>query len=87
MYFQPRGGGGPDRGRTQLDLLDGDRIAVLAALLVQDLLKDLPTGTRQPTVSRLPYFLFPCLLFMLPFFLGAGLMAVCRLSMLVCCML
>jgi hypothetical protein len=44
VYFQPREGG------AALQLFDGDRIAVLAALLVQDLLKGLPLDAGPPTV-------------------------------------
>ena len=44
MYFQ----GAPD---GSLQLLDGDRIAVLAALLIRDILQKLPSDLPSPSVS------------------------------------
>ena len=46
VYFQGAPGGG-------LQLLDGDRISVLAALLVRDILKRLPSDVPTPSVRRL----------------------------------
>lgn len=47
MYFQGTPAGG-------LQLLDGDRIAVLAALLIQDILQELPRDLPSPSVSTTP---------------------------------
>ena len=44
VYFQGAPGGG-------LQLLDGDRIAVLAALLIRDILGKLPSDISSPSVS------------------------------------
>lgn len=48
MYFRRQGGAGVD----EVQLFDGDRIAVLAALLVTDLLESLPADDQRaaPTV-------------------------------------
>ncbi len=46
VYFQSGPGGG-------FQLLDGDRISVLAALLVRDILKRLPSDVSIPLVGRL----------------------------------
>lgn len=48
VYFQSAPGGG-------LQLLDGDRISVLAALLVRDILKRLPSDVPNPLVIRLTF--------------------------------
>ena len=45
MYFQGTPAGG-------LQLLDGDRIAVLAALLIQDILQKLPSDLPSPSVCK-----------------------------------
>ena len=45
VYFQRLPGG-------QLQLLDGDRIAVLAALLIRDILDRLPHDAASPSVGR-----------------------------------
>ena len=44
VYFQSAPGG-------RLQLLDGDRIAVLAALLIRDILEKLPSDIPSPSVS------------------------------------
>ncbi len=44
MYFQGAPAGG-------LQLLDGDRIAVLAALLIRDILQKLPSDLPSPSVG------------------------------------
>ena len=48
VYFQSALGGG-------LQLLDGDCISVLAALLVRDILKRLPSDVSTPSVIRLTF--------------------------------
>ena len=45
VYFQGSPGG-------RLRLLDGDRIAVLAALLIRDILDRLPHGAASPSVGH-----------------------------------
>ncbi len=52
MYFYPIS---TDRG-VELVLLDGDRIAVLAALTVQQLLAELPAGQPPTSVSDTSQF-------------------------------
>ena len=46
MYFRRQGSG------DEVHLFDGDRIAVLAALLVMDLLKSLPSAEQRPPTVR-----------------------------------
>ncbi len=46
VYFQRRG------AADEVHLFDGDRIAVLAALLVMDLLRSLPTAEQPPPTVR-----------------------------------